>query len=172
MILALDIASTTGWAVGDDRPVSGSIICRGDLGAKAARLRDGLNKLVDEHNPDLMIFEAPFLTARGGSSTIRTLLALCGVAEMVAHDRGVIPREVPSEKWRKHFLGLSHAPRHIAKSKRRQWLKREAQKRCDERGWGWLSDDEADACGVWDYAKSLRDPDYAVMNLPLMGGAR
>ncbi len=159
MILALDIATRTGWAFGSDlgaAPVTGAIDLSKSLGigGKMARLADKLEDLVRDIDPDLIIFEQPIhgVTRQGSSNVLRLALALCGTAEMVAFWNKVDVREVPIPTWRKHFIGAGRAP----KGEHPKWCKRQAQHRCKVLGWGDLSDDQAEAAGIWDYAMSLR----------------
>ncbi len=165
MILALDIATKTGWAVGDEQPETGTIELRGSVGEKMHRLARELRLLTSIHSPDLIVFEAPILHVKrqGSSSTLRLLVGLCCVAEMVAFEAGIAVSETPTSTWRKHFLGVSRAPKGLTS----KWLKQQAQARCRALGWGDLSEDEADACGVWDHAMSLRRPSHAMTTLPL-----
>ena len=83
---------------------------------------------------------------------LRLALALCGAAELSAYWNRVPVREVPISTWRKHFIGAGRAPKGEASG----WCKRQAQSRCRALGWGDLSDDEAEAAGIWDYGMSLR----------------
>lgn len=170
MILALDIASKTGWAAGvaQSVPVTGTISLHGSIGEKMLTFSTALIALCEEHQPDLIIFEQPIHTVvrNGSSNVLRLALGLCAAAEMVAHRQGVKPVEAPMQTWRKHFLGVSKAPASVAKSARRKWIKAQSIERCRILGWGTLSDDEAEACGIWDYAWSLRSKAHQVHTAP------
>lgn len=156
MILSLDIATTTGWAVGSpgDKPIAGLVKTSGDIGQKMSQLRYGIQELGHEYKPDLIIFEQPLhhVPKQGSSNVLRLALALCGVAEMIAHDAGVRCVEVPISTWRKHFIGYGRAPKDAHKG----WCKDQVIHRCQLLGWGDLPHDAAEACGIWDYACSLR----------------
>lgn len=157
MILALDIATRTGWAAGDalGPPVTGVIdLSKAEgIGGKMAAFVRRMDDLTTEYDFDLIVFEQPMQSfGRGSSKTLRLLLSLCSAAEMVSHWNQIPVREVPMQTWRKHFIGSGRAP----KGEHPKWCKRQAQIRCSALGWGDLSDDEAEACGIWDYAMSLR----------------
>ena len=166
MILGLDIATKTGWAVGLPRssPIVGTIAVSGTVGQKCVGLFRSLDAIVTEHEPDLIVFEQPIhaVPRQGSSITLRLALGLCAVAEMVAAKHAIKVLEVPMGTWRKHFIGVGRAPAWAGSAtKRRQWLKNMAIQRCRDLKWGDLSDDEAEACGVWDYASSLRSAEHA-----------
>ena len=169
-ILALDIASTTGWArgrVGDIAPVCGSIrfgkpgashsaICGHALEWAIATIKEPL--------PDVIAIEAllPPAVTRGRSNVDHDLLArLHGVMLAVAFTRGVYRVNLHSvQKVRAHFIDL--------RACRKGQTKLEVMRRC--RALGWLDRDDpdaADACALWSYQAALIDPKQAIRISPL-----
>lgn len=161
-ILALDIATNTGIAVGS----AGSIPLAWSehLGSapderrfsKAIRLTD---HLIREHKPDFIAVEAAVGGPKASAYLIGLLACVRGVAWL---------REVPSEPLhlgaiRKHFLGkalttkdfpgLSHAAAKKA-------IKAEVMKRCQLLGWSPPNHDAGDALALLDYALSIKSPGY------------
>jgi len=157
VILALDIATTTGWAFGSlgQKPFHGVIRTQGGIGEKLASFSNILEELIRSYDPDLIVIEQPLhsIPRAGSSKSLRLLLGLCAMAECVGHWHNIPVREVPMATWRKHFIGAGRAP----KGEPRDWCKRQAMHRCEVLGWGEMSDDEAEACGILDYALSLRN---------------
>ena len=158
MILAFDIATVTGWAAGDhlaSRPVSGLISLKDGygIGGKMDLLTRAIELKITEFDPDLIIFEQPWFSAgRGSAATMRLAIALCATVELVAKWHDIRVLEVPISTWRKHFIGVGRAP----KGESGKWCKEQARQRCRSLGWGDFTDDQAEACGIWDYAQSLR----------------
>lgn len=156
-VLALDLATVTGFAVGEPcgEPVHGVITLEGSFGAKCSRLRYSLWGLIQEHMPDRVIFEQPLhAIPKGGGKgpTMRLLQGLTAVAEMVCHDQCVRVFEVATSTWRKHFLGHGGLPSAEAKTYCVQL--------CHDRGWMVVDNNAADACGIWDYACALVSPEH------------
>jgi crossover junction endodeoxyribonuclease RuvC len=95
VILTLDIATVTGWAVsqpGRNGPLYGSHrILQGtvgdDLGRAFAAFRDWLSDTLAVHNPDEIWFEAPLPTTNRSIATMRLLMALPAFAEELAYRR-------------------------------------------------------------------------------------
>lgn len=156
-VLALDIASTTGWAC--DRPSGGEIPVCGHFtvdtdggnaeGRAATDFRRRLLELCSLHRPDHVVIEAPLpeRSSTGahihGLQTASILLGLSMVAKGVAF-------EVRAEEWtvdvqsvRAHFLGS-------------RWGKKiDVMARCRILKYPAQTHDEADACALWDYAKAV-----------------
>ncbi|MEM1149059.1 MAG: hypothetical protein AAGI03_00670 [Pseudomonadota bacterium] len=170
MILALDIASSTGWAFGlpGTRPITGTISVDGSLGDRMRYLCGHLHNLIADLEPEIIIFEEPWLSAgKGSAKTMRGLICLAGVAEMVAANQKVQIVETTADTWRKHFVGVTTAPRAVkGKATRRAWIKAIVAQRCAALGWSFSNDDESDACGIWDFACSLRSRAHQVHTAP------
>lgn len=134
IILSLDVASKTGWAVYDtDRPpsaiLSGSLQFVGSNAfEKVQDMRRKLPKLVREHKPDFCAIEAPLAfvpsftkkkrglfgeeeeTSTINPGTIMQLNRLAGAAQMVVQGQNVPCVEVRPQTWQaaavpKSFVG-------------------------------------------------------------------
>lgn len=125
LILALDIASTTGWALYDtDLPPSamqsGSMKFLGQSAhEKVADMRRKLPRLIKEHRPDFVVYEAPLEVAprfvkKGktnllgdadevettiNSRTISMLGRLAGAGEMAVLGQNIPCAEVRAQTW-------------------------------------------------------------------------
>lgn len=141
IILGLDIATTTGWAVFDtDRPpssiISGSFKLQGDSPFERVRyMRSHLPKLIKEHRPDFAAIEAPLEIAPRftkkrtdllgqeeqettiNSKTIAILNRYVGAAEMAVMGNNIPCIEVRAQTWQtvipRHVKG---APKQRAKA--------------------------------------------------------
>lgn len=162
-VLALDIASCTGWAADrpsrseSDKPVCGSFRVRAegdDLGAAFVEFEENLEGLIGLHEPNVLAFEAPLVFGgRGGSTvqtnhqTVRILFGLAALAELVGTRAGLAVYELHIQAVRKHFVGNGRAQ------------KSDVLARCRLLGWNPPGLDAADACACWDFARhSLRVP--------------
>src|SRR5258705_13805124 len=97
-IMALDLASTSGWAIGlpGATPISGSVrfasagASHEAIFAKATQWMYGA---IAEHSPGLVVWEAPLATSfRRGASNINTTTLLYGLPAVigaVAYLRGI-----------------------------------------------------------------------------------
>lgn len=160
MILALDIATRTGWAAGTDRPVTGVIDLSGvdGIGARGSLFLDYVDRMVQDMRPSLVVFEQPLMGGKGSVATMRLLQGLAVAAEVACHWHDTPVREVPMATWRKHFIGRGWAPR----GERSDWCKIQAMAKCRQLGWDPKTHDEAEAAGIWHYAYCLKfgaDPD-------------
>jgi hypothetical protein len=170
-VLALDIATVTGWARGlvGGLPTYGSIRfdrykgCRNNI-VFAEALRWISQLLEPKPRPDVLIIEAmlPPDAMRGQTSrAVRDRLAgLHGVVRGVATLRG-IPEiaEASVGDIRGHFIGERAAKRNKAK----RWT----VDKCRELGWAPESADAADALALWHFACSMIDPKLALEVSPL-----
>ena len=163
-ILALDLASVTGFAYGelpDSLPtildVASGVripqVLHGTFRSGTAASSDGkffsnfFNWLEDQiifHNPRLVIFEAPILRGnKTAAQTARRLMGLATITDLVAHRRGVpLVREADLQTIKKHFAGHGHAD------------KGAMIRRCHELGWVPEDDNAADAIALWHFASS------------------
>jgi hypothetical protein len=170
LILALDLATTSGWALGPvgSVPSSGSVqLGRG--GADDARIfgraLTWLSELMgDGRPPSLVIIEAllPPTAQRGKTSrAVRDRLAgLRGIAKAVAHLRGIHRiEEATVADVRAHFIG--------DRSLKREAAKREVLRTCQRLGWSAADDNAGDALACWSYAASWFDPEQALKVSPL-----
>lgn len=186
VVLALDLATTTGWALhrpGMERPFFGAERLPGkpiDVGRPAERLRQILAEKHELYGglTDI-IFEAQHIGSvmdkRTGKmrnisiDTIYRLIALGGIVEWFAHCVGARCYKVHIQEWRKHFLGRGTGfkgrdPKDIAID------------RCAALGWHTDVADAAEACGILDFYLHLLKravPEYPIpwRDRELFGGA-
>ena len=169
-VLALDIATVSGWARGrvGEIPRTGSkrLGKREDSAAKVfgTALAWFTEMFTAEPRPDLVILEAmlPPEAARGHTTagTYARLAGLHALALGLAHQHR-IPEiaEATVADVRHHFIG--------ERSFRRDRAKAAVMDRCQRLGWEVTSLDAADAAALWSYAASLIDPQQAMKLVPL-----
>ena len=177
-LLALDLATSTGFAIGDPlahrvvtpleaaagdnvKPVSGRFVVarpKTDLGPFLVGFEDWLTGIFDEHRVTQVVFEMPWIGAvkdprtdrcilSASQTTLRKLTGLAGMTEAVAHRRGLSEDDIweaNNASVRKHFIGKGKG--------KRDELKRLTIEACQVRGWDPMTDDEADALALFDYA--------------------
>lgn len=164
VVLALDLATTTGFAVdgpsrnsrGEPVPISGSFragpAIQGELeyGATYVAFRDWLVDLCAVHQPRHAIFEAPLPFAGGSTmkagvsspATVRKLLGFAAIAEETLTRLEIDTLEANVQSVRKHFCGHAHAK------------KPEVVRTCRMLGWHPGDDNAADALALWDFARA------------------
>jgi hypothetical protein len=171
-ILALDLATTTGYAVGvpGSAPTCGHIRFSKPGSTRAATYhafihwldktfggRDGEPSAI----PDLIVYESPAIPSfMGGRTNIETTRLLFGLAEnLEAWCYGKTElREATTSQVRCHFLGQN------LKAKIAKPLTLE---RCRDFGWQVETEDEADAAALWDYTQCWLNPQMAFKTTPL-----
>lgn len=165
MILALDTASTTGWALGslDCEPESGHVRLPktdADIGKFINAYRDWLREMCRRYEPSEIVFEAALLSPGKftNARTIRKLNGLAAMTESVASELGLRCSEGNLSTIRKHFVGQGRAPKEAPDG--RKWFKAQVMKRCEAKGWTPDNDDEGDALALLDYALWCRDPSH------------
>lgn len=155
IVLALDIATQTGIAVGSagSAPRAWSV----DLGkgrSEDARFSKALvvtHKLIEEHRPDLIAVEA----AVGGPKTSHFLVGLLACVRGCAFNRGVPLKVYPINAIRKHFLGKAYTVKDfpgLTHGKAKQAIKAQVMGRCALLKWDVPDADAADAAALWDFA--------------------
>lgn len=183
IVLALDLATTLGWASGrvGGKPVSG-VLRLGDKNAsrreKLLHLARFLNDRLKIEKPRLVVIEEalePSVLAKIGATLATTKLAygLPAAAEMVLAARGVHDvRFVNVQDVRAHFVGRrtfkdTTDPITGRKTKSRDNAKAAVINACRLRGWTVESHDEADAIATWSYGCMLLDKRLAAIATPL-----
>jgi Holliday junction resolvasome RuvABC endonuclease subunit len=157
-LLALDIATKTGWCYGrvplrgataieaasspPARPESGVLRVMteaGGVGHFLAEFHFRLTRLLYDKRPAGLIIEAPLMPKMTSYETVRKLMSMAGIAEMLADQRGIRWRAVAQPaSVKKHWTGKGNAK------------KDDMIAACRQRGW-WVADDnEADALAIWD----------------------
>lgn len=151
-LLALDVATVTGWAYGrvpvsaatstfPPKPESGAIMLPGGLavGSLLAKFEDELGALIIRLAPKGMIIEAPILPKFTSHETVRKLMSLAGIAEKLAYQHCIRRRYVVQPaQVKKHWTGKGNAK------------KPDMVAACEARGWAVSVHDEADALAIWD----------------------
>jgi hypothetical protein len=160
-ILALDLATRTGWAFGrpGETPTFGRFLLHGDKPQRYRELRAWLAPQLDQCAR--VIYESAALPmlmmGRTNTDAIRFLIGCCEHVDELCH--GVVELyEVRVAAVRVHFIG-ANLKRDLAKAKTRE--------RCEGLGWRVTNDDEADACALWSYAVCTARPDLAHTHSPL-----
>lgn len=169
-ILALDLASRTGWACGlpnEDKPRSGSVRFARE-GASLGAIYTGCRQWLADFlatNPDvrLIVFEAPMAPQHMAGFTtahiIRVLIGLCAVVEEYGHAGGYDVREAKVSDVREHFIGSNRIKRKAAKAATIEG--------CHGLGWAPCDDNAADALALWHYQASVFVPKLALQTSPL-----
>jgi hypothetical protein len=156
-ILALDLATTMGWAHGRarERYHHGSVRL-GPPGSSHGRVGATLITFLTDFckvngRPDCIVYESPLnpFAMRGKTNfkTARVLLSMPFTVEAVAHLLSVDVQEVGVSTVRSHFVGGS-----IAKGDGKALV----QRQCRLLGYDPQDDNAADAIAILDYALSIR----------------
>jgi hypothetical protein len=167
-ILALDLATTTGFCIGapGEMPRCGSVRFGNSETSADAVFAHGLKWFSEflrpEPRPSSIILEAMLpLTAMKGETSTATrdrLAGLHGVVRAVAHLRGIYEiSEVGVLVVRKHFCGSRGCGKHAVYEK------------CRALHYPVHDLDAADACATWHFACSLIKPEIALEVSPLFG---
>lgn len=167
-VLALDLATTTGWAVhstGMDRPFFGSLDLPSEVGEGALALWDFLVAQDAMHDFTHYCIEAQHIGTskpkRDGAQrqinleTVYKLISLGATVEMyaAAKRRAANYSKLPAVfkahigTWRKHFIGAGGLPKFQAKQR--------CIAECEQFGWDTFDHNAAEACGILDYFLTL-----------------
>ena len=145
-LLALDLSTHTGWAVGEhvDQPRFGTFHLPktgDDIGTFVAAFDDWLCSMIAVEGLDELVFEAPLMiggaNAKTNITTVRKLMALASHTEFVCHRQGVMCREANLATVKKFFAGSGRA--------QKPDMIRSAQRY----GFAVKDDNQADALGAW-----------------------
>jgi len=159
-ILALDLATRTGWAEGEigSRPRHGSERFA-PAGADRAAVLSGairhLQRRFMAFPPAMVVFEAPMapniMAGRTNANTARTLIGLAGLVEAICAINGIHRvREAKVSDIRRWFIGGNP---------RGEIGKKLTIERLREMGFEPEDDNAADALALWHYAAAQHDPD-------------
>lgn len=158
LVLALDIATTTGIAVGNAGGAPRAWSHHLGKASKPERFSHMLrltSDLIEEHKPDLVAVEEP----SHGQFEDASLVGLWACAQGVAANRGIEAESWPVPSIRKHFLGRHYTARSfpdLPRAKAKAKIKALVVERCRVLGWGDMDADAADAAALWDFACSKR----------------
>lgn len=172
-VFALDLATTTGWAVGEpgSAPRCGShrLAKEGATnGALFLALAKWLGDFCTIEQPRALMIEAPMnartqVSIGSTEATAHRLIGLVGIAEMVAEARGIwTVRTANVQDVRKHFVGQ-------ARFKAKLDGKRAVAERCRLMGWSVPDLDAADAAALWDFGCSIFAPRQHAQGASAMG---
>jgi crossover junction endodeoxyribonuclease RuvC len=166
-VLALDLASVSGWAVGEPggKPAHGSHrFARAGASHEAifAGAVKWINGLLNEYEPRVVVWEAPLAGFKGGKTTVDVTTILFGLPAVigaVVYLRGVYDiRKADTRDVRHHFIGCNP---------KRAQAKPMVMQKCRAMGWAVKDDNEADALATWQYVCSILDPKLAIAPTPL-----
>jgi len=171
-VLALDLATTTGYAYG----APGSIPQFGHLrfakpgSPRALVYRNFRNWLdqkwggrIDDDNaiPDVIVYESPAVPSiMAGKTNIDTIKLLMGLAEHLeewCHGKAEL-HEARVAAVRVHFIG---------QNMKSAMAKQKTFDQCRMLGWEVADFDEADACALWDFQCAWLNPKLAAYSTPL-----
>lgn len=162
-VLALDLATHTGWALGrlprrpllpmeariqkPPKPLSGWVRF-GHPGCSVGEFADAAEAwgraFLTEHQPSGLIYEKPILPADTNPETVLKLNGLATIMLMLAHRFSIRwVRNAQPSKVKVSFCGDGSPG------------KEGVQAECMARGWKFATDDEADALALLDYAGHL-----------------
>lgn len=161
-LLALDIATRTGWAYGrvplraltalemtairQRQPASGVITVQStqSLGHFLSEFEERASRLFDRYQPAGVVIEAPILPKMVNFNTACKLMHMTGEVQKMAARRGIgFVRTTQPASVKKHFTGNGRAQ------------KPEIMAACEKRGWIYRDDNEADALAIWDLGCEL-----------------
>lgn len=170
IVLALDLASVSGWACGEPGgdPEHGSIRFA-SLGSSheavfAAAYR-WMNDACAFRMPEVVVWEAPLPPVfKHGNSNVNTTTLLYGLPAVIgaaAYANKIYNiRKAETRDVRFHFIGSN--PKRVR-------AKPMVIRKCRSMGWQVEDDNEADALATWSYMCSLIDPKLAMKTTPLFG---
>lgn len=168
MLLALDIASLTGWALGgpaDGAPRTGTWLLHGlddyGLDRSLATLHETVREFCRCHAVEIVAIEAPMTPQGRSAHTATALISLVAVARAAVQRHGARLRLVHVQTVRKHFVGQGRPDN----------PKQAVMDRCRLLGWQFEDDNAADAAALWAYAMSLHYPKWSPQSTPLFRGA-
>jgi len=166
-VLALDLATTTGWALhrpGMQRPFFDAFTLPGEPGAigqPCAALEDWLFEKLDETwgegGISHFFFEAQHIAKGMNPQNAYRLIGLGAIVEKFAYQNKSLCYAVDISTWRKHFIGRGSG---FKKDAQKRYLpghnpKELAAQRCEQYGWFTDTHDAAEACGILDFGLSL-----------------
>ena len=169
MILALDLAGTTGYAVGEPgkRPAHALISAPRHYDPHQSLLFFGkaMRNLIRCNGVERIVVEAPFAY---NIKTYRSLVTHHVVMRYIAAEIGLGAHqvtEINSQVWRKECNIPTQAPLHVRDG--REWLKGKAHEHCARHGLRPATDDEAEALCIWLYAVNRFPRERVNERLPL-----
>ena len=148
VILTLDLATNTGWAVGEATasavPRIGSVRLgrAGDHGSIGVGLDDWLWPFAELNSVDALVVEAA-IGQHAGQQAAKVALGLLMVCEMFAYRRETPIRQCAASSVRARVIGSGRAK------------KPEVMAWCVKQGWDVPDNDAADAAALWELARRV-----------------
>lgn len=194
-VLALDLATTTGWALhfpGVQRPLFDAFTlpgAAGSIGQPCDALESWLCQKLEEMQSvggiSHFFFEAQHIAENMNPQNAYRLIGLGAIVEKFAFQTDALCYAVDIATWRKHFIGRGSGFKRekVWSEKKKKMVngpylpghdpKELAIQRCEQYGWHTDIHDAAEACGILDFGLSLI-PDYhrPWRDKILMGGSR
>jgi len=168
-VLALDLASVSGWAVGEpgSKPEHGSHrFAKAGASHEAifAKAMDWAEEIILMCKPTLIVWEAPLPGFKSGKTTsdvTSILFGLPAIVGAVAYRNRIFDcRKADTGAVRHHFIGCNP---------KRAKAKPMVVRQCVAMGWNCSDDNEADALATWSYMCALLNPRLALLPTPLFG---
>jgi Holliday junction resolvasome RuvABC endonuclease subunit len=144
-ILALDLGTHTGWALHlPDFPIESGVqefhlARRESAGMRFLRFRSWLARMIDDHEPQLIVYEEPHLR---GSAATHVLVGFATRVQELAARRGLEHSSIRTPDLKKHATGRGNAPKPLMVQTAKQKFPHQDI----------VSDDQADALWVLDWA--------------------
>jgi Holliday junction resolvasome RuvABC endonuclease subunit len=183
-ILGIDPGSSSGYGYGlpGDAPKSGTIRLDSGMsnGRRFATLEGRIRNIISVHEIDYVYVEAPYINpVKLDINAVRLSYGYQAAILLACEKEGIMAERiflVPPSEWRSAVLGVTEMPG-LRKKKapgeqrdpgaNREWLKQQAIMYCDKRGWPIRSQDEAEACCIWEYGCETTVPASTLNRLPL-----
>lgn len=146
VVLTLDIATRTGFAVGPigREPSSGVFECKGkETGPIMIQFETWLSRLIMSNGPSIVIYEATILPGTTQLATLTRLYGLSAVCEMVCAKQDREVRIVYAAQWKKYACGSGRQK------------PAEYQAAITAKGFPTVYPDEAAAIGMFAYASAI-----------------
>lgn len=164
-ILALDQATQSGWAFGDEHSFEAKTVDSGIfrmpkrpfLGERLLIFGTTLNELMDFHKPDLIAYERPYWPqprkkkdsdedekSKVSVEVLQFLQKVAGILEFMASWKGLPYESYASSSWRKTAVGYGYAPPGAEPDHMKKAMVRKAR----ILGYDPKSFDQADAIGI------------------------
>lgn len=169
-VLALDLATVTGWAYGEPgmEPKHGTVRFANPGASHEAifaKASTWTKMILADKRITTVVWEAPMPTSfKRGQSNVNTTSLLYGLPAVigaVVYLAGIYDiRKADTRDVRNYFIGCS-PKRHLAKPM--------VMKQCRTCGWEVADDNEADALATWDYMCALLVPKLAMRPTALFG---
>lgn len=167
MLLSLDLGMSTGWSLceGLGQPKYGTKKFEGALIETAPAFYRWLAAMIADHGVTEIAIESVIMTEHFNHEervfSWRTVVfVICGLRNIKLWDVAV-------NEWRKYYLNGAQPPKGLPSEKRRAWFKKRALEIGAEKGWPCKTDDEAEALGVMDYVRAVKNPTHGIKHAPL-----